>query len=90
MLFVWFFAIAAPALITLTNSDDAIAMVNLNEEEPQEKGEKLQFKEKIVRPHPNNLLFLSQFNKKSISDIWLRSKSEHIIEIPIPPPESIS
>lgn len=88
LLLLWLFAITAPSLITLYDTDNAIVVNNLNEEEQQESGKKTQAQEKFVKE--NYFLSFSlicSISKSKINAYRGMACLDHTLEVPSPPPE---
>ncbi|SDL64402.1 hypothetical protein [Kriegella aquimaris] len=89
LLSIWLFAIFAPPIISLLNSDGStIITVNLNEEEQPEQGKKNIAEKKIVYDN-TNYSFLAQLKNSTSSDFYLLANFDHTLEIILPPPESL-
>jgi len=90
LLSTWLFAILVPSMVLLSDKD-TVLVINLNEEEQQETGKKVQAEEDIVNQNPFDF-----FSLIAQSEVWtaeFRSAPRHIdytLEILLPPPEHLS
>lgn len=88
LLFIWLFAVFAPPVISLANTEDRVFIsLNQNEEEQQEQGKKDTSEEKIVQESSDSWAFTTLRNTRSYAQGPLPSLSDHYLEIPLPPPE---
>ncbi|SHI42021.1 hypothetical protein [Pseudozobellia thermophila] len=87
LLLLWLFAITAPSLITLYDTDNAIVVNNLNEEEQQESGKKSQAEEKFVDHHILDFALTNFSLRPEIGDYHRFSSLDHTLEVLSPPPE---
>ncbi|MGB5436503.1 MAG: hypothetical protein WBM98_11490 [Maribacter sp.] len=89
LLVVWIFAIVAPSVLTLINTDNPVVITNLTEEEQQETGKKSQAEEKFVHIDPALFSPLSPLKKSKIGCFYNNGISNLTLEIPVPPPEPL-
>ncbi len=90
LLGIWLFAVfAPPALVLLGGDSETFVSYNLSDEEKQEQEKKDSSEEKLL-PNILNGHLTQLFQKKSLSsDNYLLGNSNHLPEIPLPPPEHI-
>ncbi|MDV7137807.1 hypothetical protein R3X28_02920 [Maribacter sp. TH_r10] len=89
LLVVWIFAIVAPSVLTLIDTDNPVVITNLTEEEQQETGKKSQAEEKYVQMNIALFSPLSPLKNSSIGSYYYNGINNIPLEIPVPPPEPL-
>jgi len=88
---IWLFAVFAPSIVSLVNTEDGIFIsVNLNEEKNQEEGKKDDSEEKTLLEYWLTQMHISPLERTFLSDQLEIIISSHAIEIPLPPPEYLA
>ncbi|MRI01352.1 hypothetical protein GH721_12490 [Kriegella sp. EG-1] len=90
LLFLWLFAITAPSIVTLLDTDNPIIISNLNEEEQQEVIKKSSLEEKILNNGYFGLSLITLSDQSDIADYYTLRFIDFTLEILLPPPEHIS
>ncbi|WP_405384657.1 hypothetical protein [Maribacter sp. LLG6340-A2] len=89
LLLLWLFAITAPSIITLCDTENPIVVTNLNEEEQQETGKKSMGEEKYVKDNSIDLSLVAT-TKNSISrNNYILGCFDFALEVISPPPENL-
>ncbi|MCJ7466668.1 MAG: hypothetical protein MUO53_08245 [Maribacter sp.] len=88
LLSLWIFAIVAPPIITFLDKDlKSVVSINLNEEEPHEQGKKSVDQKLIIDQHTTNYSLLSKLQQPVLYAFDHIKKSNHALEIVLPPPK---
>ncbi len=87
LLAVWLFAIIAPPVISLVNSEERVYISFNQNEEEQEQGKKDTSEEKIVQETLDYSDFIALRNSSNYNTEPLNKVPPHFLEIPSPPPE---
>ncbi|MEO9890881.1 hypothetical protein [Aurantibacter sp.] len=90
LLFLWLFAITAPSIITLLDTDNPIIITNLNEEEQQEVIKKSSLEEKMLNDGYFNFSLITLSDQSDKTDYYTLRFVDFTLEILLPPPEHIS
>lgn len=89
LLLFWLFAITAPSIVTLCNSDNPIVVTNLNEEEHQESGKKLLGEEKFGKENSMDFSLIAIYENLINANLQILRYSGLSLDVLSPPPKSI-
>lgn len=87
LLAIWLFAVIAPPVISLVNSEERVYISFNQNEEEQEQGKKDNSEEKIVQESLDHSEFIALSNSSNFNLETLNKVPPHFLEIPSPPPE---
>lgn len=82
-------AILAPAVMTLTNIDDSVMMIDFNEEEKKEEKQEAKEKDFFLDSNLSSLANRKE-NKTSAFKFYLESDYSTTLSILLPPPKFVS
>lgn len=91
LLLFWLFAITAPSIVTLLDSETKVIVTNLNEEEQHEypQGKKNSESVKFFFNPILGFLQISKQQSQRIASFYIVAVSTHTQKILLPPPEKI-
>ena len=90
LLAIWLFAVFAPSTVVLMGGESSVLVsYSFGEDEKQEQEKKDTSEEKLVPNILNGFLAQMLLRKGSLTDNYLLGNSNHLPEIPLPPPEHI-
>ncbi|MDO1512704.1 hypothetical protein Q2T41_08555 [Maribacter confluentis] len=87
LLLLWLFAITAPSIITLCDTENPIVVTNLNEEEQQETGKKSMGEEKYVKENAIDFSLIALTQNTNSRKHYLLGCFDFALEVISPPPE---